>query len=190
MLILAHTGITLGAAALAAGVIGRRESAGKLHESWFVRLSRYLDIRLLVIGSLLPDIIDKPVGQVLFRETFENGRIFSHTLLFLVLISAAGFILKKSFGQRWMLTLAAGTLMHLALDEMWLVPGTLFWPFLGWVFEKADLSDYIAGIFWKIFTEPKIYISEAIGLSVLLWFALTLLIKKKVLTFIRKGDIT
>src|SRR4030043_267174 len=115
MLIFAHTGITLGAGSIIADTVNRRPS-------WFASLSHYLDIRWLLVGSLLPDIIDKPVGQYLFRDTFNNGRIFSHTLLFLIVISAVGFLLLKKYRYKWMLALAAGTFAHLVLDEMWQVP--------------------------------------------------------------------
>jgi hypothetical protein len=36
------------------------------------------DIRLLILGSLLPDLIDKPLGHIILPE--NNGRIFAHTL--------------------------------------------------------------------------------------------------------------
>src|SRR4030043_727323 len=102
MLLFAHPGITLGAATLIADAVNRKPS-------WFASLSRYLDIRWLMVGSLLPDIIDKPVGQYFFRDTFNNGRIFSHTLLFFIVLTAIGFFLYKRHCHIWMLSLAAGT---------------------------------------------------------------------------------
>ncbi|OGO00792.1 MAG: hypothetical protein A2Y90_03805, partial [Chloroflexi bacterium RBG_13_52_12] len=159
MLILGHAGITLGAATLIAGGVNSR------HEkvSWLVSLSKYLDIRLLLVGSLLPDIIDKPVGQYLFKETFGTGRIFSHTLLFLVLLSAVGFYLYKGHRQTWMLALAAGTLAHLLLDEMWQAPATLFWPFMGFSFKEIDLAVWASNIIHDMFSSQAVYIPEIIG---------------------------
>src|SRR3989304_5302191 len=132
MLLFGHVGITLGAAAIAAGIGARKTSAPPA--SWVIKLSFYLDIRFLLIGSLLPDIIDKPVGRYLFLGTYNNGRIFAHTLVFLLVLVAAGLILLKTRRSTWMLALAAGTFAHLALDEMWFSPVTLFWPVLGWQF--------------------------------------------------------
>ena len=43
---------------------------------------KHLDYRFLLIGSLLPDLIDKPIGGIFFYQTFQNGRIFAHTLCF------------------------------------------------------------------------------------------------------------
>ena len=82
MLVLGHAGITLGAATLVAGALKSSHSSQVGGISWFILLGRYIDIRLLLVGSLLPDIIDKPIGQYFLVETFSNGRIFSHTLLF------------------------------------------------------------------------------------------------------------
>jgi len=186
MLLFGHPGITLGAATVIAGAVNSRH--GKI--SWFTSLSRYVDIRLLLVGSLLPDIIDKPIGQYFFRDTFYNGRIFSHTLLFLILISAVGFYLYKRHRQVWMLTLAAGTFMHLVLDEMWSTPATLFWPLLGFTFKKAELTSWLSNIFHELFSNPVVYIPEAIGLAILLWFGLVLVRRKKVRVFIKYGKVS
>ncbi len=185
MLILGHAGITLGAATLAAGVANYKQP----RESWFAALSRCVDIRFLMVGSLLPDIIDKPVGQYFFRETFNNGRIFSHTLLFLIVISAIGFYLFKRHRQVWMLSLAAGTLMHLVLDEMWNTPATLFWPLIGIHFPAVELTGWSSSILKALFSEPFLYITEAVGFVILVWFAAELIRKKDVGVFLKYGKI-
>jgi inner membrane protein len=189
MLILGHAGITLGAGALLAGAVRSRRSKPTWNLSWFTALSSYLDIRLLLIGSLLPDIIDKPVGQYFFRETFSNGRIFSHTLLFLILMTAVGFYLYKRRHQVWLLTLAAGTFVHLILDKMWLAPRTLFWPLLGTAFDRIYLADWVSNILRALMTNPEVFVPEAVGLVILLWFGLSLVFRKKVGAFIKCGEI-
>jgi inner membrane protein len=186
VLLFGHAGITLGVATVVTHAIDKDR---KTH-GWFVSLSRYFDIRCLVVGSLLPDIIDKPVGQYFFRSTFDNGRIFSHTLLFLILLTAVGFFLWKRYRQVWMLSLAAGTLMHLILDESWLAPGTLFWPLLGLTFPKIELTEWLRNILEAIFTVPKIYISELVGLAVVIWFAVVVIKRKSVTVFLKYGKVT
>jgi inner membrane protein len=185
LLLFGHAGITLGVAA----VISRAADDKRREHGWFASLSRYLDIRWLVAGSLLPDIIDKPVGQYFFRETFNNGRIFTHTLLFLIILSAAGFYLWKRHHQVWMLSLAAGTLMHLILDESWLVPGTLFWPLLGFSFPQRELYNWWGSLFQALFSMPGIFIPEIIGLLVVVPFALWLIFRKKVMSFLKYGKV-
>jgi len=187
MMLLAHAGITLGAATLVAGAVEGARHASSPKVSWFASLSRYVDIRILLVGALLPDIIDKPVGQYFFRDTFSNGRIFSHTLLFLVVLVAVGFFLYWRWRMVWMLTLAAGTFMHLLLDSIWQTPETLFWPFLGFGFPQAPLEDWLAELLEGLSSKPAVYLPEAVGLAVLLWFFLTLVFRRKVGTFLKYG---
>jgi inner membrane protein len=182
MLLFAHTGIALGAGAAAAGLVNLK--SGK---SWFSALTKYLDIRIFIVGSMLPDLIDKPVGQYLFRDTFNNGRIFSHTLVFLALLTVIGVILHKVKGRTLMLALAAGTFLHLLLDQMWLIPGTLFWPFMGWSFKTIELEGWAEGIAGALVSDPLTIITESIGLAILVWFSLVVLRKKKAGLFIRTG---
>lgn len=182
MLLFAHPGITLGTAALAADIVNRRPS-------WFAALSRYLDIRWLLVGSLLPDIIDKPIGQYLFRDTFNNGRIFAHTLLFLIIISAIGIYLYKKKRWRWMLALAVGTFTHLVLDEMWQTPTTLFWPALGFSFPGVELEGWAGNIWEALFSNPSVYIPEIVGLAVLLVLGIYLLKRRGVIKFLKRGTL-
>ena len=187
MLLLGHAGITLGAATLLSGALRIKHSSQDRKVSWFTSLSSYIDIRLLLVGSLLPDIIDKPVGQYFFRETFSQGRIFSHTLLFLVIITVAGYYLYKRRRAVWLLTLSFGTFLHLILDEIWNAPRTLFWPFQGFTFGRVDLTSWVPNIFQALLSVPEVYLSEAVGLMILLWFGLALVRRKKVGAFIKYG---
>ena len=203
MLVLGHAGITLGAATLLAGALQVRrlhkirdgltkavpvlERSSGEKVSWFAYLGRCVDIRLLLVGSLLPDIIDKPVGQLFFRETFSQGRIFSHTLLFLVIITVAGYYLYKRRRAVWLLTLSFGTFLHLILDQIWNAPRTLFWPFGGATFAREDLTSWASNIFQAIMSNPGVYVPEAVGLVILLWFGLALVRRKKVGAFIKCG---
>jgi membrane-bound metal-dependent hydrolase YbcI (DUF457 family) len=181
-----HVGITLGAGAVLAGNVNRR---GK-KQSWFVSLSRYVDIRLLLVGSMLPDIIDKPVGMYFFRNTFNNGRIFSHTLLFLIVISAVGLLIYKKQHRTWMLALAAGTFTHLLLDSMWKTPATLFWPLLGFSFPKTNLENWLQIILHTTVSDPTVYLPEIIGLAIVLWFVIETIKRKQVGAFIKYGRVS
>jgi inner membrane protein len=189
MLLFGHVGITLGAAALVARAVSQRQTDKPEKESWFATLARKVDIRVLIIGSMLPDIIDKPVGEYFFRGTFHNGRIFAHTLLFLVLNTAVGYYLYKRRKQLWLLTLAAGTFMHLALDEIWQVPDTFLWPLLGFHFAVYELNNWFVNLLMALLSSPYIYISEAIGLAIFIWFGVRLISRRKVEDFLRHGRI-
>jgi len=147
-----------------------------------------MDTRLLLVGALLPDIIDKPVGLFFLRDIFGHGRLFSHTLLFFALFALAGLYLYLRHNRGWMLVLAFGTFTHLLLDQMWLTPTTLFWPFSGFAFEKGDPAGWVPGILHALLTNPEVYVPELVGAAILLWFGLTLVRRRKVSAFIRYGQ--
>jgi hypothetical protein len=135
MVFFAHIGITLGAAVLLCNAPSWSYSRRKLPQpceatgttsfsqpdcaidgadnnlSWFNSLARQMDYRLIIVGAILPDIIDKPIGMLLFRNFFSNGRIFCHTLLFLVILTAAAVYLYRKKGKpgllRYLLVLSS-----------------------------------------------------------------------------------
>ena len=212
MLIFGHTGITLGAAVLLRSTLARSyslqptankvtewlESTSKMYSPqndpsssrarWLTFLEK-IDTRLLVIGSLLPDIIDKPVGTFFFRDSLSNGRIFCHTLAFLLLITLTGIYLYHSHRKAWLLVLSFGTFTHLISDQMWLTPQTLLWPLYGFTFEKVALTHWIQNIFYALHTNPSIYVPELVGMVMLIWFVLVLIHQGKVYAFIQNGQV-
>ena len=191
MLLLGHVGITLGAAVLLSGVLGSDRFSGiernetvelsthpvknvqtvknfqGLNESLLTTLGRRLNIKLLLMGSILPDIIDKPIGIFFFKETFSNGRIFCHTLLFSILVAATGFYSLRHQNKIGSFTLSFGILVHLILDQMWRTPKTLFWPLLGFKFRRTDISNWIGKMVRRLLTDPKTYVPEIMGATIL-----------------------
>ena len=206
MLLLAHAGLTLGAAVLLNQAFNKVNpppaiealepsaetgEAGKYPSwgvgKWFSALTKRIDIRLLFIGSLLPDIIDKPVGQLLFGETFSNGRVFCHTLLFLILVSLAGFYLYRSYSKNWLLVISFGTFTHLVLDQMWRAPQTLLWPLYGFAFGKIELTGWAQYVLHSLYADPAVYIPESIGAVILVLFLWILVINRSLVGFIVRG---
>jgi len=212
MLLIGHVGITLGVSVLVTGAVtairrsrSRRDGNNpsqassdtrnvqtrwfRQADSWLTALNRVLDVRLILIGSLLPDIIDKSLGLVLLRDTLSNGRIFSHTLLFPVVLLLTGLYLYRRSAKGWFLALALGSATHLVLDAMWQTPRALFWPAYGLAFERYDLTGLVERFFEKLLSNPAVYISEIIGVIVLGWFGWNLLRRRKILTFLRRGEV-
>jgi inner membrane protein len=195
MQIFAHTGLTLGTAVLLAGSIRELnrlrqtpDSGEKLPEKhktqkvpWVKSLAVYADLRVLLAGSLLPDLIDKPIGHIFLQNMFHNnGRLFGHTFLFLFAVMILGIIIYKQKGMTFALVLAFGTFTHHVLDEMWINPHTLFWPALGFSFPMIEPPELNSA--WA-------YISEWMGLFVLLWFTWTLLSRKSIPGFVLHGKV-
>ena len=213
MLIFGHIGITLGAAVLLNGALtkshtfltGMDELRGQStlspekpsHQnrssgtsSWLASLADHIDIRLLLIGSLLPDIIDKPIGRFFFAETFSNGRIFCHTLLFLTLLILGGLYLYWRHSKTWLLILSFGTFVHLILDGMWLKPQTLLWPLYGLQFEKGGcLKSWLRGMFYAFLDNPIMGVPEIAGAGIAIWFIWLLVHRGKLYAFIRNGQV-
>ncbi len=213
MLIFGHTGITLGAALVVnialrrgyarhdgdgkAGMQSRRfleaepaQSALSGGRAWqLTSLGNRVDVGLLLIGSLLPDIIDKPIGQFFFRDVFSNGRIFCHTLLFFLLITLIGIYLYKSRGKTWLLVLGFGTFTHLIFDQMWLTPQTLLWPLYGFAFGKLDLTSWMQNIFYALYTDPRVYVPELLGIMILSWYGVVWVWARKLGCFINSGRV-
>ena len=212
MFLFGHIGITLGTAVLLEGIRQTIVSPKLMNEvmessecsspvsltsdcpagcraSWVSSLGKYIDIRFLLVGALLPDIIDKPVGQYFFRQTFSNGRIFSHTLLFLLLIALSGWFLYQRRRQIWLLIFAFGTFTHLIFDRMWESPQTLLWPLRGSAFSEEVLTGWLSNMINNLFTDPAVYGPEMVGAAVIAWFMGILLRRRKVFIFIRYGRV-
>ncbi len=136
----------------------------------FYLLKEKVDYRFVIIGSILPDIIDKPLGQIIFYSVFVNGRIISHTLFFVAVLSIIGIYIEKRYKSTAVEFLALGALLHLVLDQMWNTPKTLFWPLLGWSFPKEDLSGYVDTLWYELLHRPDIYVPELIGFIVCVGF--------------------
>jgi inner membrane protein len=211
MFVFEHAGITLGVVMMLEGVLAKSDSRStRLNElaeqpqasprlppsqksssvgivSSLTSLAGRKDIRILLIGSLLPDIIDKPIGQLFFRETFSNGRIFCHTLLFLILITLVGLYLYWNRKRTWLLVLSFGTFTHLVLDLMWLTPRTLFWPLYGLSFERVDRS-YL-DMLYALLANPTLGIPELVGVAIVIWFISLLVHRRKLYAFIRNGRV-
>jgi LexA-binding, inner membrane-associated putative hydrolase len=148
----------------------------KLASPWERRFPK----KLILLGTLLPDMIDKPVYYGLSWLTGKSGadlgiiagtRSFGHTALALIAMTVASTALRL----RWLAAISVGVATHLLLDNLGdrILKGddftarALAWPFLGWQFPPYPFS----GIHQHLgqVLEPYFLITEAVGLSILLW---------------------
>ena len=198
MLPFSHVGLTLGAAWLIKGGLARGqmksvnpvEGHDELKPTCRLNLAKSIDYRVVMVGALLPDIIDKPVGDVIFRDYFGQGRIFCHTLLFLIILTTIGIYLYKTRRKLWLLLLAFGTFTHLILDFMWLEPRILLWPTYGITFpreESTTFGNWIIDMWNALKADPVICAPEVIGAIILVVFVVVLIRRRKLYAFIRYG---
>jgi LexA-binding, inner membrane-associated putative hydrolase len=169
MLIFGHIGITLG--------------IFFVFSYFSPRLKTIIDPRYLAVGALLPDLIDKPLGMIVFSSSISNGRMISHTLVFSITLFLIGLYLYNKRLDIRVITLATGSFFHLMEDQMWATPQTLLWPLLGWSFPKDQIADGLAFLlmllkesfipqFSQGFFPDSTFIPEIIGMIVIVILAL------------------
>lgn len=150
-------------------------------------LARLIDFRLALVGSMLPDMIDKPLGIYIFTGTLSNGRIYAHTLLFFLVLLLIGLFRYIRSGGIGVLVLAMCSGFHLVLDQMWAQPRTLLWPLLGLSFPTGDMENWLEHIVHALVVEPSVYVPELVGLSILAAFGIALLRTRSMSIFLRRG---
>jgi len=146
------------------------------HVGGSIAIARYafrderMDLRFLVLGALVADFIDTPVGLALYPR-LESVRLVGHTLAAAAL--AMIFVLLRTRRgrprKRWM-PIAIGMLLHLFLDAMWQDPETLWWPFLGLDFSPtgvATAAEYIR----SVIGDGRTWALETVGLTYLVVLA-------------------
>lgn len=122
-----------------------------------------MDLRFLLLGAVLPDIIDTPIG-LLFFESLQSVRLFTHSLVLAGLLMS-WIVLATRRGRprkRWM-PIAIGVLIHLFLDAMWADPETLWWPILGLDFSPAAATSP-ADLIGDVLGNAWVWLGEAAGL--------------------------
>ncbi len=129
-----------------------------------------LDYRLVLLGAVLPDLIDKPVGEILFPSAFHSGKIFGHTLLLSVCLLAVGAASYHSRRRTGALSLGIGTASHLVGDAMWNTATTLLWPLLGW-FRPEEVTGSWLSRMLDYLSSPFIFFTEMTGFLFLLFLA-------------------
>lgn len=127
--------------------------------SW--RSTGRIDYRLILLGAILPDLIDKPLAFVLNLDT----RLWAHTLLFLFGTLAASLV------PRWaaLRLVGFGVATHLLLDEIWNEPAIAWYPAFGWEFPTQPFT--VDGWLESLLHDPWIQAGEIFGLAILMAFA-------------------
>ena len=169
MFVLGHVGITVGIIFL-------------IHQRYFQEIA--LDYRLIAFLSLLPDIIDKTIGHLIFHGTLDYGRLVAHTLLFSLVITVFFYRVSKA---KWLL-LSLSIWLHLLLDRMLEDSYILFWPLLGWEL-RAEKLDPVEFYLDQLLHDPYTVGGELVGgcaILLLVWWC-GLYKKERLWRLVRKG---
>jgi membrane-bound metal-dependent hydrolase YbcI (DUF457 family) len=147
-----------------------------------------IDYRFVFLGSLLPDIIDKPMWLFTANNLGWAGRGYAHTFLFSLLLLIGGLILASRWNKTWLITVAVGCFFHLIFDQMWLNPTALWWPLLGPIPREAP-AGWLFSLAEGLMSNPYVYISETVGFIITCYIGLRLMISGRVRYFLKTGDI-
>lgn len=132
-----------------------------------------VDVRFLLLGAILPDLIDLPIGTVLLADRYSTGELWFHSLLlptiYMIVVLA---VTRRGRRRRALMALGIGWLFHILLDGMWLDQDVFLWPFFG------DIPPGAAP-FWPLaweraMSDPWRWVKEAVGLTYLVWLWLSL----------------
>ncbi|MCB2223824.1 MAG: metal-dependent hydrolase, partial [Actinobacteria bacterium] len=128
-----------------------------------------MDLRWVMAGSLLPDLIDKPIGAVLFNGTFHAHRLVAHAVVFPVALFLGVLVLTgRGAVRKRLIGLVIGALFHLVLDAAWADPEAFFWPLFGWEFPPSDPSA-LGPLLAAMVRDPLVWVGEAAGGAYLVW---------------------
>jgi hypothetical protein len=119
---------------------------------WVVFKDPAIDYRLIMLGALVPDVVDVATG----------GRWIGHTVLFSVVLLSVVMLATRGRRRvrRRLLALPIGSFLHLVFDGMWADRKTFWWPAFGPSFH-GDLPSVGRGGFDVVL--------ELIGLGLLAW---------------------
>ncbi len=90
---------------------------------WFVFRDPRFDYRLLALGSLVPDLIDVPMG----RARWAHSLTVAVAVLVVIMLATAG---RKPI-RRLLLALPIGMMLHLVFDGIFSSTKVFWWPFAG-----------------------------------------------------------
>ncbi|SHK29616.1 LexA-binding, inner membrane-associated putative hydrolase [Clostridium cavendishii DSM 21758] len=178
MIFFGHIGVTTGICKAYEKIV---------HKENNIHIKPAIDYRIVLIGSILPDIVDKPIGAYFFRSTFHNSRIFGHTLIVSLILVVLGLYMIYKERKNKILTLGMSTSIHLILDSMWLYKGILFWPYYGLRFPERPEGNWVNMNIVRLFTDPSYYGPEVIGFFIIAYYFSKLIKKKQLKFFITEG---
>lgn len=90
---------------------------------WYVFSDPLFDYRLVLVGALVPDLIDVPFGQARWAHSLT----VSVGMLALVMLATAG----RRPVRRLLLGLPIGMMLHLVWDGAFASTKVFWWPFSG-----------------------------------------------------------
>ncbi len=120
---------------------------------WLVFRDPAFDYRMVVVGAVLPDLVDAPFG----------GARLAHTLLGAVVVLTVVMLATRGrrHRRRSLLAVPIGMFAHLVADGMWARTETFWWPFFG-----RPLTDRLPALDHGL---AVLLLEELVGAAIVLW---------------------
>lgn len=187
MLIFGHVGITT-------GVVRIYEKAAKRKSGVNNNL---IDYRIVMAGSLLPDIIDKPLVQIIYGLNDHEGHFIAHSFVFSALIIILGLIMPYFKGNKNVFLLGMCSLMHQLFDKLVISPNVFHLKNINLIKIKfvhnLITSEYIKTSYFRnvvfYLEKPYVFISEVLGFAIIVYFVCKLFINKGHMKFLKYGNL-
>ena len=169
---LGHMTVAVGTVWIGSRLLGRSSDAAR-------QMVNRIDYRLVLLGSLLPDLIDKPLAWFLLHDYLNgNGHTYGHTLLAALVVVLPGLLLAVRWRDPRFLAMGMAMLSHLAVDPTNHSLENLLWPLLGTEFPQVTLLG-----------SNMTVLTEAISAMMLLSAGYFLYSRNKLQQFIQEGRI-
>ena len=127
-----------------------------------------VDLRLLVLGAIIPDVIDLVAGTFAgepTRQRWGHALIVPSIATIVILITN-----RRGRRRRQLMTIVVAWLFHLVLDGVWVREQTFLWPLFG-----TGFASWPGGTAWsRALADPWRFVKEGVGLLylIILWRAL------------------
>jgi inner membrane protein len=197
MLLLGHLGTTIGVASLI------EELIGSFHKD---KVKASIDYRLVMVGSMLPDIIDKPLVLLTASKPVGSARFIAHSLVFIIALLLLGELYKLIYKRSGIILIAYASIAHMIEDLVWKSPKLFFWPYYNWIMSNIKGSQPTMGgvginkrieiitesvtklDMKKILLQPDVLIPEILGGIIILYFFFILMRNKNLIGFLKTGS--
>jgi hypothetical protein len=129
---------------------------------------RRIDYRFVLLGAILPDLVDGVLGLFLFEG--PAGRWVSHSILAVIVVTVVILLGFRGPRRLSVFGIAVGWLLHLVGDGMWGAPRTFLWPAFGTDFAAEPREPYSWDLLLSPFSHLGTWGGELVGLAILAWF--------------------
>ncbi len=129
---------------------------------------RRIDYRFILLGAVLPDVVDGVLGLFLFDGS--AGRWVAHSLSAVIVVTVVILLVFSGERRLALFGISVGWLLHLVGDGMWQAPLTFLWPAFGFRFSDSPVEPYSLDLLIDPLDHLSTWGAELVGLAILAWF--------------------